>query len=36
MNDTMKVKPDFSYDVKTKPFMPAYTISPIKAAALAS
>jgi hypothetical protein len=34
MNDTMKVKPDFRYDVRTEPFLPAYTISPIKAAAL--
>ena len=34
MNDTMKVKPDFSYDIKTEPFMPEYTISPIKAASL--
>jgi hypothetical protein len=34
MNDTMKVKPDFSYEVNSQPFMPAYTISPLKAAAL--
>jgi hypothetical protein len=34
MNDTMKVRPDFRYDIKTKPFLPVYTISPIKAAAL--
>jgi hypothetical protein len=34
MNDTMKVRPDFRYDVQTKQFMPVYTISPIKAAAL--
>jgi len=34
MNDTMKVKPEFRYDVSTEPFQPAYTISPIKAAAL--
>jgi hypothetical protein len=34
MNDTMKIKPDFRYDVNTKQFMPVYTISPIKAAAL--
>ncbi len=34
MNDTMKVKPDFSYDVNSQPFMPAYTVSPLKAAAL--
>jgi hypothetical protein len=34
MNDTMKVTPDFHYDISTKPFLPVYTISPIKAAAL--
>jgi hypothetical protein len=34
MNDTSKVRPDFHYDVKTSPFLPEYTISPIKAAAL--
>jgi hypothetical protein len=34
MNDTSKVRPDFRYDVKTSPFFPEYTISPIKAAAL--
>jgi len=34
MNDTSKVRPDFHYDVKTTPFLPEYTISPIKAAAL--
>ena len=34
MNDTMKVKPDFHYDISAKPFLPVYTISPIKAAAL--
>ncbi len=34
MNDTMKVKPDFRYDVNSQAFMPAYTVSPIKAAAL--
>jgi len=34
MNDTLKVKREFLYDVTTKPFMPEYTISPIKAAAL--
>jgi len=34
MNDTLKVTPDFHYEVKTEPFMPAYTVSPIKAAAL--
>jgi len=34
MKDTMKVKPDFRYDVRTKPFIPVYTISPIKAASL--
>jgi len=34
MNDTMKVRPYFRYDIRTKPFLPSYTISPIKAAAL--
>ena len=34
MNDTMKVSPDFHYTVRTKPFLPEYSISPIKAAAL--
>jgi hypothetical protein len=34
MNDTAKVRPDFSYDVKTYPFSPPYTVSPIKAATL--
>ena len=34
MNDTSKVRPDFHYDVRTTPFLPEYTISPIKAAAL--
>ena len=34
MNDTSKVRPEFRYDVKTTPFLPEYTISPIKAAAL--
>jgi hypothetical protein len=34
MNDTTKVKPDFRYNVNSDPFMPAYTVSPLKAAAL--
>lgn len=34
MTDTAKVRPDFKYDVKTYPFSPPYTVSPIKAAAL--
>lgn len=34
MNDTSKVRPEFRYEVKTTPFLPEYTISPIKAAAL--
>lgn len=34
MNDTTKIKPVFSYDVKTTAFLPEYTVSPIKAAAL--
>ena len=34
MIDTAKVKPEFHYAVTAKPFQPAYSISPIKAAAL--
>ena len=34
MNDTMKVRPDFRYSVNSDPFMPVYTVSPLKAAAL--
>jgi hypothetical protein len=34
ISDSSKIKPDFHYDVRTTPFLPEYTISPIKAAAL--
>ena len=34
MSDTSKVRPIFHYNVITEPFMPEYTISPIKAASL--
>jgi hypothetical protein len=34
ISDTSKIRPDFHYDVRTTPFLPEYTISPIKAAAL--
>jgi hypothetical protein len=34
MKDTSRVNPNFRYNIKTEPFLPAYTISPIKAAAL--
>lgn len=34
MTDTAKFKPEFRYDVKTSPYMPVYTVSPIKAAVL--
>ena len=34
MKDTTKVRPDFHYEIVTKPFLPAYTVSPLKAAAL--
>src|SRR5664279_1803667 len=34
MNDTSKVRPEFRYEVNTTPFLPEYTISPIKAASL--
>lgn len=36
MTDTAKFRPEFSYDVTTNPFMPSYTISPIKSATLQS
>jgi hypothetical protein len=34
MNDTIKIRPQFSYEVNSEPFMPAYTISPLKAASI--
>ncbi len=34
ISDTSKIRPVFRYDVRTTPFLPEYTISPIKAAAL--
>jgi hypothetical protein len=34
MNDTSKVRPNFRYEINTTPFVPEYTISPIKAASL--
>ncbi len=34
MKDTTKIRPEFRYDIKTVPFVPEYTISPIKAASL--
>lgn len=34
MNDTAQFRPEFRYNVTATPFMPSYTISPIKAAAL--
>ncbi len=34
LDDTVRIKPDFKYDISTKPFLPEYTISPIKAASL--
>ncbi len=34
MIDTVRVKPDFHYEVSSIPFQPEYTISQIKAAAL--
>ena len=36
INDTARVYPVFDYDVKSKPFSPTYTISPIKSASLLS
>jgi hypothetical protein len=34
MNDTAGIRPDFTYQITSKPFFPEYTISPIKAASL--
>lgn len=34
MTDTAKVKPDFTYNLSTAPFLPVYTISPIRPASL--
>jgi hypothetical protein len=34
MNDTIQVKPEFHYDIRTTTFQPEYLISPIKAASL--
>ncbi len=34
MDDTLTVRPKFQYNIRTEPYMPAYTISPIKAATL--
>jgi hypothetical protein len=34
LNDTSTVRPAFRYNVNTTPFLPEYTISPIKAASL--
>jgi hypothetical protein len=34
ITDTAKFRPDFTYDVTATPFMPEYSISPIKAASL--
>lgn len=34
MTDTARFRPDFAYTVNTIPFMPQYSVSPIKAAAL--
>jgi hypothetical protein len=34
MNDSTKVRPVFKYDLRPEPFMPSYTVSPIKPASL--
>jgi hypothetical protein len=34
INDTTTVRPDFSYNISTRPYYPVYTISTIKAASL--
>jgi len=36
INDTARVYPVFSYEVRSKPFSPTYSISPIKSASLLS
>lgn len=35
INDTARVKPEFSYSITAKPYSPPYSITPIKAASLA-
>jgi hypothetical protein len=34
MTDTSGIKPEFKYNVRTYPFMPSYTVTPVKPAAL--
>jgi len=34
MNDTVKVRPEFRYEISSKPFLPIYTVNPIKAVTL--
>lgn len=34
LKDTMQIRPQFRYEVNAEPFMPEYTVSPIKAASL--
>jgi hypothetical protein len=34
MNDTAKFRPEFRYDVNAAPYMPSYTVSPLRAAVL--
>ncbi len=36
MKDTVSVRPKFSYEVSSEPFLPAFAISPIKSASLLS
>jgi hypothetical protein len=36
INDTARIYPIFNYEVKSKPYSPTYTISPIKSASLLS
>ena len=36
LKDTMQIRPQFRYEVNAEPFMPEYTVSPIKAASLLS
>jgi hypothetical protein len=34
MNDTVKVRPEFRYEISSKPFLPVYAVTPIKAVSL--
>lgn len=34
LNDTSRIRPEFRYDIEIRPFMPEYTVSPLKPASL--